>query len=431
MKYKVLKPWEVFWKRTFNYIIDNELEPFDVLVYLVMTPTIFHKNNKKLNKSMDKMQQLLNVHPSAETEYSIPAYYLVHVFRSYVEHRRLPVSNYQGLIYMYNSIMHDYKNCDMSTITWNVLEKDEGIEGDEIVSRCCFVIYHILHEDEAEDVRKLLEFTRKEEDEIKTTRGVDVVVDGYLSKGKTYSYLQQVLKEYGMKYENDIMPVAKAIGGEIVENEFIAPKELAEFYYTLVLEFEHRINIVAKYKNLTNVVKKRYDKLRNAYAGDMRFMDAEREALIEKLNKAKNKKRVVYIDNEDKYKAEIQSLKAQYNSRIRELQKQIEDLKSMVSTITTKEDELLKPVKLPKMVDVVYFALEDPQLDSYISQYNVTLKHLSPLTAPKSVPDLQIVFNIDVASHKVWNKIKDKKPLIISGSNKEIIATKITTWLSK
>ena len=432
MKYKVLKPWERFWKRTFDYIINNDIEAFDALVYLTMVPTIFHKRHKKLNKFLEKMQKLMKVTINASTEYSMPAFYLTRVFHSYLNINRLPVANYQGLIYMHEAIMNDYKDCDMDKITWDILSNDIGIEGSKITPRCCFVIYHILHEDGVEELKKFLKMTREEETEVNASGDKNVIVDEYLAKGPVYHDIQDnVIKLHGMQYEDDLTPVAKAIGGEIMDDKFVASKELVELYYGLLLDFEHRFEVAEQYKRLLEEVKSRYEIIRASYKADMQFMQAEREALINKLNQAKNEKRVVYIDNEDKYKAEMHSLKAQYNSKIRELQRQIDDLKDMVSALATKEDTSLKPVKLPKMMDVVYFALEDPQLDSYIAQYNVALRHMSPLTPPKNIPNLPIAFNIDVASHKVWNKIKDKKPLILSGSNKELIAAKITSWLSK
>ncbi len=432
MKYKAIRPWEAFWKRTFDYIINNNIEAFDAIVYLTMVPTILHKRNKMLNKFLENMQRLMKVDIKVSTEYIMPAFYLARVFHSYLNTGRLPVANYQGLIYMYEAIMNDYKDCDMDKITWDVLSKDFGIEDSKITPRCCFVIYHILHEDGVEEMKKFLQMTREEEDKFSTTADKEVVVEEYLAKGTVYhSIHDDVIPKYGIKYGNDLTLVAKAIGGRIENDMFVAPKELVEFYYGLLLGLEHRMEAAEEYTKLIEDIEKRYESIKTSYKADMQFMQAEREALIEKLNNAKSEKHVVYVDNEDKYKAEMHSLEAQYNSKIAELQKQIEDLKDMVSELAAKKDESIKPVKLPKMADVVYFALEDPQLDGYIAQYNVSLRHMSPLTPPKSVPDLPIAFNIDVASHKVWNKIKDKKPLILSGSNKEIIAAKITSWLSK
>jgi len=70
-------------------------------------------------------------------------------------------------------------------------------------------------------------------------------------------------------------------------------------------------------------------------------------------------------------------------------------------------------------------------LFAYMLKYNVDVRQLSPLESPSSVGEFPIVFNIDVATHKVWEAIKDKKPLIITGSNKEILSQKIVEWLLK
>ncbi|MEM4203255.1 MAG: hypothetical protein QXS54_04215 [Candidatus Methanomethylicaceae archaeon] len=70
-------------------------------------------------------------------------------------------------------------------------------------------------------------------------------------------------------------------------------------------------------------------------------------------------------------------------------------------------------------------------VEEQLARHNVFVRFYSPVKVTEDVPSLPIVFNVEVASHSVWNHVKHKKPLIVSGWNDKILTWRIVEWLAK
>ena len=77
------------------------------------------------------------------------------------------------------------------------------------------------------------------------------------------------------------------------------------------------------------------------------------------------------------------------------------------------------------LINIIYFGLENPQLAGILSGYNVKINFFSPTEPPKKIPRGLAFFNVDIANHSVYYKIKSLNPILLSGSNAKILSAKI------
>jgi hypothetical protein len=428
VKIRVIEPWEHFWKQIFDYITINDLPEYDVLFYIVLSPSVYHRRDKKLAKFLDKIAKMYNV-PN-DKAYVAPMVYAMSVYELYYMHGRLPKKNSEGLEYLYKSIMSDYRKCDVEYTFEDVIDADDDVAASTMQPRQWYILHCALNDEEADNVAELMEKTIKEEETSKMNNSEDhIIVDEFLSNSEKEKEMDETINKFTVNGMPSYNEMAQFLGGKMVNNKFVAAKKLVKLYYALLLKYEHMQEIIHKYKQNMDALAEKYDELHELYIGDTRQLLEENDYLIEQLNEAKNQKRIVYVDNADKYEAEIQSVEAEYKKTTELLKRELESWKEIAETVLQENTQEVQITPLDKLTQVAYFALDDPQLDAYMFQYNVELKHYSPITPPRHVPNIPIVFNIDVASHKVWNKISYAKPLIIKGTNNDIIAAKIITWL--
>ncbi len=421
MKYRINReePWQAFWKKTFNYIIEHNLPFYDVLFYVLNTPSVFHLKDTKLLKFLRRIASFYDI--LDQDPFTWALFYVIRVFDRYSEYKTLPLKNYEGLERLYTLIMRDFRKGKPCTYE-EALEDQGNVARPEIIKRSWFIIDSIFKNANAEQVAKIVEVSQKEEEPIHSVPPqVHPVVADYLS-GTSEQYIDGFIKRYaGEVTEEDML---KAINAERQGDMIVMPAKLIKFYYAMLQYYTHA---EADFKDVMDKLeqwKQNYEMLHKIYRGDIKTLLEENEELRKQLTEAEPTIKKVKIDESDK----IAQLKQEYETRIEELKDEIEALRDMLSIIEKEEaEEKLESFAEP--VYIAYFGLENKPLFDYLAAFNVMVKLFSPFSPPEVLPSIPVVLNVDVASHKVWWAIREKKPLLVSGSNRFLLAKRIISWL--
>ena len=422
MGYKVKReqPWQIFWKKVFDYILEHNLSAFDTIFYVLQTPSIYHLQDQRLLRFLRRIASFYNALDREPFFWAV--LYVIRIFDLYTQFKSLPRKNYEGLERLYNLIMKDFRQSKSYTFE-EAYNTQDNIAAAELQPRSWYIIDSILKGQNAEEVRKILEKAQKEEKEFKyTPTELHIVVQDYLA-GKTRQSFENMIQKWAGRDVTD-EEIMKELGGKETGEGILMSKELARLFYALLLFYSHA---EAEFKNYEDALKRCQEDLemsRNTHRGDVKLLLEEIEHLRMELAEAKPQIKKIKIDEKDK----IEMLKREYEARIEELKEEVETLKDMLRMAEKEEkEEELKPFEKP--VYIAYFGIENDALFEYLASFNVFVKPFSPFKPPEALPSLPIVLNIDAASHKVWWEIRDRKPLLVSGSNKFLLAKRIITWL--
>lgn len=421
MSYKINReePWQTFWKKVFDYIVQHRLPFYDVLFFVLYTPSVFHLKDHKLLKFLRRIASYYNI--LDQDPFAWALFYVARIYDRYSEFRHLPLKNYEGLERLYALIMRDFRQAQPCTFE-EALQDQGNAASLEMMKRSWFIIDSIFKDANVEQVAEIIKVSQKEEEQIyDTPPDAHVVVRDYLA-GISVQHFDDYLKRFaGEVTEEDMI---KAIHAEKQGDKIVMPAKLAKLYFALLHYYSHA---EADYKEIMdelNKCKQENEALRNIYRGDLKMILEENENLRRQLAEAEPSIKKIKIDESGK----IERLKQEYEAQIEELKEEIEALRDMLSIIEKEEEETkLEPLSEP--VYIAYFGLENKQLFDYLASFNIFVKLFSPISPPDVLPSLPIVFNVDVASHKVWWTIKDKKPLLVSGSNRFLLTKRILAWL--
>ncbi|MCL4407471.1 MAG: hypothetical protein M1521_02390, partial [Thermotogae bacterium] len=134
MKYKVLEPWETFWKKIFDYILSNKLEPYDALFYVIFTPSVYHLTNKKLQRFLT--DTIAKSYDIVAPEYAeLALFYVLRIYDLYAGFYTLPARNGDGLEILYSLIMNDYRNSHKEYTFEEAFAHEVDMTSMEITSR--------------------------------------------------------------------------------------------------------------------------------------------------------------------------------------------------------------------------------------------------------------------------------------------------------
>lgn len=434
MKFKVIEPYQRFWIKVFNYINENNLEPYSVLFYVTLTPSVINLQNKKALRFFERIRrmysEIFEKKIIASERYYIYLLYILRIYDQYSQFKYLPSKNAEGLNYLYEAIMHDFRNGE--EVTFEEALNDEGnVASTKIIKRSWYIINSILNNTNQEEVRKIIEKSNEEEKERvgetpKTKEHVNGIISLYLS-GSFDKEIDEIIQKWSAGIKED--EIHKILLGEVEGDKLILPRKMDKLFFALLLYYQHSTADFQKLQEAYEQLKMQYDATYSLLTGDIKMLIEENQKLKDELLNAKTTNiEKVYIDQSDK----INLIKKEYEKRIAELEEEVKNWREIANEAIEKQviqEEKIEPFEEP--IYIAYFGLNNPALFSFLANYNVHVKLFSPYEAPTVVPDLPIVFNIDVASHEVWDHIKGKKPFLVSGSNAEILGKKILKWLKK
>jgi hypothetical protein len=158
-------------------------------------------------------------------------------------------------------------------------------------------------------------------------------------------------------------------------------------------------------------------------------LEMENEALKHKLKEA-GKAPIGLHEQPTDDKAQLEILQLQTDKqRLQEekamLLEVIRNLESNVVAAITKKVE--KKKRYPKRIS--YFGVSNPQLVEALKKKGITVEEYSAVELPSKKPVRPVFFNPAVAAHKIWQYIRDTNPIIVTGSNAELLEKQIIDYL--
>jgi predicted RNase H-like nuclease (RuvC/YqgF family) len=187
------------------------------------------------------------------------------------------------------------------------------------------------------------------------------------------------------------------------------------------------VDVTKEYKQQVDSILKKYDKVKR----EVSEFKNENESLIRKVAELESKL------SKFQYASKALALNKQLHQQVDTQQVQIDELSAKLAELKD-ENEMLKEIaqsEPPASVSyqnkpkaIVYFGLENPDLEQEFKKQEIEFITLSPFTKPDHIPEGFIVINVDFAKHTVWEVIKYHKPIIVTGSNGKLLSEKILAF---
>lgn len=420
---RVIREYERFWKRAFEYACSHDLEPYSFLWYIVLTPSVRSNDSKRFKRFFDKFASLADI-DNAVPRYVVYLNYVMRIMHLWCNERFWPTKNAEGLEMLYELIMNDYKSGKQCTFEEALAEEGDWTK-DEILKRSWYIIDSVLKDANHEQVRLIICRSIDEENKYITeeTKGAHVLFNVYDTDESFRSVVDEMVRE-DLAGEISDIELAKyfvcKVRGDVVEIQL----KYLKLLYAGLCALRDIQQLEEKYNKRISELYESIKELQRFYHSEIRMIVDENEHL-KQLAQREKKTDKIYVSSDDK----IEILKSEYEAQIAELEEKLRMYKEQLDDLTKQvaKDEYIPAFESPQYV--AYFGLKNQLFEEKLAQYNVFIKLFSPYTPPSFVPNLPIVFNIDVASHSVWDHIKSKKPLLVSGSNARLIAERVVKWL--
>lgn len=346
------------------------------------------------------------------------------IMHLWCKHNFWPTKNTEGLEILYENIMSDFRKAQPCTFE-EALAEEGDLADATMLKRSWFIIDSVLKGVNHEQVKQIVDVSNEEEQKYTTqeTIGKHMMFSLYETDEQFRKFVETVVRE-DLTGEVDDLAIARHFMGQVQGEYMQIPLKYLKMLYAGLCVLRDSQIMESKYINKINELKNAINEIQQFYAGQIQLLVDENEHL-KQLNQQNVKINKVYVAGEDK----IELLKQTYEAQIAELEDKLRMYKEQLDELTqqTAKEEYLPAFTEP--VYIAYFGLKNQLLEEKLVQYNVFIKLYSPYDKPTVVPNLPIVFNIDVASHIVWNQIRDSKPLIVTGSNARLIAERIVKWL--
>ena len=435
-KYKKLKEHHRFWGKVFEYMKKNQIsDPFGLIYYITLTPSNSLNISRALKKALNKYQNLIKDKDLGPETLAVTA--VAYTFNYWGQTGKFLKQTDRILEVLYSGIIQDYKTgkpIKYEEITREMYEEAEDLAKTKISSIAWFLISSILENKNVDQVNAILARLQEREEEdtgkLSTLHKESAVIGQMLDNALPE---ESLLREEYEEVELDEETMLKILNGKIEGNNLILPVQFLKWIIALVRLF---LKFNKHYQDLQAQIakqKKHIEDLYTNFRNEMRLFFEEHNSLIEKLHTLQAQQKLVKIKREskepiqvDKYELKIAELKAKIANLQEErnyLNNLIEDLKQQLVPVEEKLESFVRTVK------IAYFGLPNPALEQFLAGYNVIMDTYSPINAPTNIPDRPIVFNIDIANHKVYNNIKEHKPFLVSGSNAERLGKLIIEWL--
>lgn len=334
--------------------------------------------------------------------------------------------------------MKDLQKSKKEEIDWEEFEKaeDNNLASLEVNIIQRVFIESALKNENADVVnKKLQELLEKEKEEMKKRKTTTAALEEQfildIFEGKIKEHYSGFWKAFEINKDKAEEDMIKALHGKIENDSIILPRILLRYIFSLITFVQKENFYIKELEDYIEILRKQQEEQIKQWRGVWKFLIEEHNKLVEEIQALRSVERKIEEKKEeinvDKLLLEIETLKAE-NARLSERVNDLEEILEEAREQMQQEIEIeLKP--LEKSVDIAYFGIENPALSSFLARLNIHLRFFSPVEKPRVVPDLPIVFNIDVASHEVWNVIRERKPLLVSGSNAEILGRRIYEWV--
>lgn len=235
-----------------------------------------------------------------------------------------------------------------------------------------------------------------------------------------YGSDDEMFKQLNVKIDGDKIDGDKAIINKDVLKLLITK---SDFEYMNAVKMEN-LSKLLQYKE--NAHYKQLETYRSIIAS---LQNQIEELKLQLANEGKSKeKEIIYVDNSEKYELLIQDLQ----NELAEKEEEIQHLKKLLAMDQKAEETDYEPKSFEQPVYINYVGLKNNALENELRRYNVFINYYSPTDKNIEISNnYPTIFNISVASHAVFERIKEKHPLIVSLSNGKLLAKKIMRYLEE
>lgn len=434
-KLKTVKPHRTFWKKLFEYAHNCGADGvFSVITSIVITPSLI-KTNDTIGYITNKIKAINIIEEEiiSRPQFSIPhlrylVMYLMYTAALYLETKELKdPANVLHLIY--NLIMQDYKKANYTDEDLETIDREGKFPEVDALTAIPYDVYFYVKAVLEND--KELFFTIYS---IETGNYYKMVsnIEGKhavffdLQSETIRKHIEQHIKDfYGSEEEmferlNVTVDGDKAIINKEVLKLLVAKSDS---------EYMNAIKIDNLYKLLQYKENAHYKQLETYRAIITSLQNQLEELKLQLASEGKSKeKEVIYIDNSEKYELLIQDLQ----NELAEKDEEIQHLKKLLAMDNQAEDKDYEPKPFKHPVNINYVGLKNKALENELRKYNVFINYYSPTDKHIEIANnYPTIFNVSVASHAVFSRIKDKNPLIVSLSNGKLLAKKIMRYLEE
>lgn len=426
---RIFKEYMNFFEKLFKSVSEKQFDWMYLASGIVMNSSIKQElYTKQFRKQLDKISNLFEADSYIETWF----YYLNSTMNFYNAKQFFPKKNIEPLEYLYNAIMKEYK----PEITYQeaIEYVENGYETNMLSDDISFVLKCILKDENLEQAKevqdKAIELQEQEEHITKPHNLDTLYIEEVINcvKGNHNKNYNEIKAKANKKYSDEVINKLLNIQNITTDEHFHNIIKVL-FYNTELFTIE-----LKKYEDAFDNLNDRLKGTQMNYIQTLKLYFDEYNSLLEENGNLRLKlthKEIKHGEenhyNVDNLLLRIEELTAK-NDRL-ELEKEYyQELTQKIET------QFIKPKHNKYKGKIYYFGIENFQLKALLEQQEIQVifhSPVKPIDEAKIQEGIPLIFNIDYASHVVYNNIKKYKPLLISGSNAEITFEKIIAFLNK
>jgi hypothetical protein len=434
---RVLKGWEQFIIKFFDYIIDLELDVITSLGAIASSPGI-RIPNIRMKIEMEKFKKRANV--IGDESYVIAMNFLIMAFEAYTTNRKL-LRDKSGLFDML------IETCLLDHTKNKYTKEEINHNFDATTEECWAPDWYIIKLVKQGKTEELKEFVKLETEVAEYAQPAEpssligqnamahLILDEFFWLPETSkSNLRDKLLENSINVDTE--ELARMMKWDITSSPYIPSAKSLEFVKgligTLIESMRYRERSEKAHAANQETIDKTVEKYRDAlkyfndefdnYHSENLALRKTIDKLKEKINPNKDKEQ----DKSFQLSMDLEEAKAQ----IDKLKQERDYLKELLDRFSDEENEIPSAIVNNFKGEIAYFGLQNKQLEIMLLSEGIELKYYSP-TNPEDVSlSVPVFFNINIASHTVWNKIKKYRPFVIHETNHERIFSKILEALN-
>lgn len=416
MKLKKLKPHAAFYKTLHNLAEPYQNGLFISLSCMLVIPQIYGTT-----KYTEQAKRFIAYKPKTDNITELVTAILTHLYDSIILDK---TNDDQVAEIMYNAFIDAYKSSKLTeTILRSYLlseEQDTFDPSEDVPYNAWGFIHAILNNDV--ELFKLVY--------AKEVYG-DIVYQ--LSEaGKHYAHAStwddkymQTVNEYISEIYKDTDGLLSSFDATLVDDKVIIAYNT---FLSLVRLTDAYLSNKAELKAYTEYL----NSIEDAHRQEIRAMRSIIKAQQEKIEQLKQsittKTERIYVDNSEQYEIAINELQAEIES----LKKEKEVLEELLSNITEKSTESLKEQPFEYPVEIDYIGKYRVDLEERLKAYNVFPVFHNPFDEHITLSGERIVvYNTNYTSHKVYYRIKEYMPILVSSKHIDTLITEIISKVRK
>ncbi len=459
---RVLKDYERFFLNVFKGIREHDIDVMEIALTFSQIPSFvfervrggFLKSLKDILKDSDLEQHTLHL--------GVCSLFLL-VFSLWDKGGKLPISRkFDILDEAYTYFLNDFKAVGPFTYedAMKVVTEDCDLYSDKMSSYAWYIFNSLRAGENFTNVGRLVsrmvELTLKrgeksdDSDSIKTS-------ELYFIRAMQDNYYNEVDKNHDVLIEAKAEAVRRASVCGLEElasvlgvmysadrDEIIVNNKNKEFLHFLLYLVEMHALAASGWENSANELKRELDGVRRGiqsavgvvtdlnmeYQEEVIRLRMELESLSRKAGQGE--KRLVVVEDRSTSK-QLSVMEQKYEGAVKEnmmLRESLGMYEQAVSGVFSGREGGVDEDKFPQKV--FYFGQPNAEMVRVMREsYGVEVEVFSAVKLPSRKPRGVVFFNPWVASHKVWDYIRDLNPLVVSGTNARLLIEQMVAYMKR